>query len=69
LVTVLVLVVLLTGLFRLFIYCTNLADLSGNLTAALAEAQGKIEEIRDHTYASIVTDYGASPGMLLIARF
>lgn len=52
------------GLFRLFIYCTAQADFSRNLTLAITEAQGQMENLRTYTYNQIVADYadGASPG-------
>lgn len=59
-----ILVIVLVGLFRLFIYCQELADLGRNMTLAVAEAQGKMEEIRNHPYADITADYasGGTPG-------
>jgi prepilin-type N-terminal cleavage/methylation domain-containing protein len=52
------------GLFRLFIYCSSQADLSRNLTLAVAEAQNQLETLRTYPYNQIVADYadGASPG-------
>jgi prepilin-type N-terminal cleavage/methylation domain-containing protein len=64
LVAVGILAVVIVGLLRLFIYCSILSDLSGNMTLATNEAQSKLEEIRNHDYGSIVTDYssGGTPG-------
>ncbi|MCQ9208039.1 MAG: prepilin-type N-terminal cleavage/methylation domain-containing protein [Omnitrophica bacterium] len=52
-----VMAVVLGGLLQLFIYCMNLGELSGNTTVATAQAQSKLEEIRNHNFADIVTDY------------
>jgi len=52
-----ILVVAVVGLIHLFIYCSILSELSGNLTSALAQAQNKIEEIRNHNYSLITADY------------
>ena len=59
-----IIVATLGGLIQLFIYCSLLSELSGNLTIVLSEAQGKLEEIRSHNYGLIVTDYssGGTPG-------
>ena len=48
----------------LFIHCSTLIDFSDNMTKALRGAQGKLEEIRNHTYSLITTDYaaGGTPG-------
>ena len=63
-VTVGILVIVLTNLLGLFIYCSTLAQTSGNMTLAVREAQGKLDEMRDHSYGLITTDYGAggTPG-------
>ena len=45
------------GLFQLFLYCSALSDMSGNITRAVMEAQGKIEEIREHPFSDIIADY------------
>jgi hypothetical protein len=59
-----ILVVVLTGMFRLFIYSTELNDMSRNVTVAMSEVQGKMEEIRNHDFNLITTDYisGGTPG-------
>ena len=62
--TVGILVIVLANLLGLFIYCSMLAQTSGNMTLAIREAQGKLDEIRDHSYSLITSDYaaGGSPG-------
>ena len=55
-----ILVVVLGGLLQLFIYCSLLSESAKNMTFALSEAQGKVEEIRDHNYAAIAADYAAA---------
>ena len=64
LIVVWILAIVIVGMVQLFIYTAVQAKLAGNQTAAISEAQNKIEEIRTHTYANIVTDYGAggTPG-------
>lgn len=59
-----ILVVVLTGLFRLFIYSTELNDMSRNITVAMSEVQGKVEEIRNYNFNLLTTDYvsGGTPG-------
>ena len=54
-----ILVIVLVGLFQVFISCSQLASTAGNLTMAVSEAQDKIEEIRNHAYDLIATDYAA----------
>lgn len=63
-ITVIILAVVLVGLLQLFVYCFNLNEISGNLTVAISEAQGKLEEIRNHNFSDIADDYdsGGSPG-------
>lgn len=54
----------LVSMMRVFIYCSTLAEISRNLTAAMAEAQNTVEQIRNHNYSSIAVDYGSggTPG-------
>lgn len=63
-ITVGMLAVVLTGLIRLFIFCSYLSELSGNITLVMSEAQNKIEKIRNHSFVQIATDYGSggTPG-------
>ncbi|GAG07736.1 unnamed protein product [marine sediment metagenome] len=63
-VTVVILAIVLIGLLQLFIYCLGLGQMAGNLTIAITEAQGKLEEIRNHNFNDIADDYGlgGSPG-------
>ena len=51
-------------LLRLFVYCSSLSEMAGNLTAAVTKAQDKMEEIRSDSYDLITTDYvlGGTPG-------
>lgn len=64
LIAVLILGFVLTGLIQVFIQCSVLTDLAHNKTTVMSEAQGKMEEIRNHTFDSVVTDYasGGSEG-------
>jgi len=52
------------GLLQLFIYCLSLGEMAGNVTFAVSEAQGVLEEMRNHNFEDIVTDYGpaGTPG-------
>lgn len=62
--TVGILAVVIVGLLQLFVYCATLAESAGNITLALNDAQSKIEEIRNHDFSSLTTDYGSggTPG-------
>jgi prepilin-type N-terminal cleavage/methylation domain-containing protein len=64
LIAVMILAIALVGMMRLFIYCSALAKTSKGITLALAEAQNKLEEVRNHPYALISADYasGGTPG-------
>ncbi len=59
-----ILAVVVVGLLQLFVYCSSLAEAAGNTTLAISEAQNKMEEIRNHDFADIATDYasGGTPG-------
>lgn len=64
LVTVAILSISLSTVLGFFVYCLNLVNLSSNMTKALHGAQGKMEDIRDHSYSLVATDYaaGGTPG-------
>jgi prepilin-type N-terminal cleavage/methylation domain-containing protein len=64
LVVVGILAVVILGLIQTFLLGSVLADLSNRKTIAVGEARDKLEEILNHTFASIATDYGAggTPG-------
>lgn len=51
------LAIVFTSALLVFVYGSILSEGSGNLTLALGEAQGKMDEIRNHSYDSITTDY------------
>lgn len=59
-----ILVIVVVGLIQLFIQCSVLSELSGNITYAMTDAQAKLDEIRNHSYSFITTDYiaGGTPG-------
>lgn len=59
-----ILAVVIVGLLQLFVYCSRLAETAGNTTLAINEAQNKIEEIRNHDFSTLATDYasGGTPG-------
>lgn len=61
-----VLVVVLLGLLGVFTGCFGLNETAKNLTIAINGAQQKLEEIRNHDFAQIPTDYaaGGTPGNL-----
>ena len=63
-VTVAILGFSLSGLLGIFVYCSMLSNTAGNMSKVLRGAQGKLEEIRDHNYSLITTDYasGGNPG-------
>ena len=53
-------VVVIAGLIQLFVYCNKLAAAAGNMSFAMAEAQSKMEEMRNTNFASVLTDYSPS---------
>lgn len=59
-----VLVIALVALLATYTGCFRLNETAKNLTIAMNIAQEKMEEIRNHTFASIVVDYGSggNPG-------
>lgn len=59
-----ILVVVIAGMIRLFIFTSTQVDIAGRKTIALSQAQNKLEEIRNHTYSTIAADYasGGTPG-------
>jgi prepilin-type N-terminal cleavage/methylation domain-containing protein len=64
LVVVGILAVVILGLIQTFLLGSVLADLSNKKTIAVGEAQDKLEEILNHTFSTIIVDYGAggTPG-------
>ncbi len=56
--------IIVLGLIQSLILSSILADLSSRKTIAVSEAQDKIEEILNHNFDDIVTDYasGGTPG-------
>ncbi|OGX08758.1 MAG: hypothetical protein A2Z88_00815 [Omnitrophica WOR_2 bacterium GWA2_47_8] len=64
LVTAGIVVLVSLGLFRVFITCSLLAEMAGNLTTAIVEAEDKMEEIRNVAFDTIVGSYssGGTPG-------
>lgn len=56
----LILAVVLAGLIQVFIQCSVLTELTRNKTAAMNEALGKMEEIRNTDFDSIITGYHES---------
>jgi prepilin-type N-terminal cleavage/methylation domain-containing protein len=64
LVVVGILAVVILGLIQTFLLGSILADLSHRKTIAVGEAQDKLEEILNHSFSTIVTDYasGGTPG-------
>lgn len=59
-----ILSVVITGVVNLYIYTSVAAQLAGNKTLAVGEAQSKIEEIRNYTFDNITADFGVggTPG-------
>jgi hypothetical protein len=54
-----VLILVVAGILRLFIYGLNLSQMAGDLTAAVTEVQGEFEEIRNCSFSRITFDYAA----------
>ena len=59
-----ILVAVIAGMVRLFVFTSTQADIAGRKTIAVSEAQTKLEEIRNHDYDLVATDYGSggTPG-------
>ena len=56
-VTVGIMAFAIVSMMQLYIYTSIQTELARHQTAAIIEAQNKIEEIRNYTYDNIVTDY------------
>lgn len=63
-VVVAIIAVVIPGMMQLFISASDLSDVSGSKSAAMAEAYTTMEVIRNHDFDLITTDYaaGGSPG-------
>lgn len=61
-----ILATVIIGLVQIFIAGAVLSDISNRKTIALGEAQDKLEDIRNHAFGSITTDYasGGVPGSI-----
>lgn len=57
-----ILATIITGMIRLFILTSIQSDLAGEKTAAISEAQSKLEEIRSASYDLIPLLYGSGSG-------
>ena len=59
-----ILTFVLVGMISFYIYASIQAELAGDKTMAINEAQNKIEEIRNHAFDLIPVDYvsGGTPG-------
>lgn len=59
-----IMIIALVGLLATYTGSFRLNETAGNLTIAINIGQEKLEEIRNHSFDSIVTDYssGGSPG-------
>lgn len=64
LLVVVIFAVVILGMLQLYIYTSTASEMAGNKTLAVTEAANKIEEIRNHEFSDIVTDYssGGTPG-------
>ena len=54
----------LVGMVAIFILAATLSNVAGEKTLILSQCQNKIEEIRNHDFDNILTDYasGGTPG-------
>ena len=59
-----ILVTVVGGMVRLFVFTSTQADIAGRKTIAVSEAQTKLEEIRNVDFDLITTNYGSggTPG-------
>lgn len=55
-----ILAFIIVAMVKVFIYTSMQAELAGSKTLAALAAQNKLEEIRNHEYDDIVTDYNGS---------
>jgi len=55
-----ILVVVISGMIRLFIFTSTQVDIAGRKTIAISQAQNKLEEIRNHDFDLIATDYAST---------
>lgn len=62
-ITMAILVFVLLGFLKLFIYCSSLAEMSRNLTAAMTDSQVVLEQMRYYNFDKLSTDY-ASGGIV-----
>ena len=60
LITATIIAFVLAGLLRLFFYCHYLGRISGDTSLGIAEAQAKLEEMRNHQFENIATDYASA---------
>jgi hypothetical protein len=44
----------------MFLYASTIADIARNKTLAVTDASSTLEEIRDHTFEDITTDYASA---------
>ena len=58
--TAVILTFVLTSSLQLFFYCSALSEASENMVLAMEEAQGKMEEIKKHTFSDIFDDYNGT---------
>lgn len=56
--------IIIVGVLLVFVVSSALNELSKNMTLAMVESQSKLEEIRNHSFDLIMTDYssGGTPG-------
>lgn len=65
-IVVMILVFVVTGMVQTFLYASTIADIARNKTLAVTDASSKLEQIRNHPFDDITTDYvsGGTPGDL-----
>lgn len=65
-IVVMILVFVVTGMVQTFLYSSTIADIARNKTLAVTDASSKLEQIRNHPFDDITTDYvsGGTPGDL-----
>ncbi len=60
-IAVMILAFVLVGLLETYIVCLDLVEISKNTSIAINNAQNKLEEIKNYTYAQIKTQYNKVP--------
>lgn len=60
--------VVLVSMIQLLVFSTTLSRTAGDMSKATTEVISKVEEMRNHEYSQLLTDYGTgTPGSIFIS--